>query len=322
MKKPLAILLSDLHLSQNAPVARSAEPNWFDVIRRQWRPVNKTARKYNIPLVIAGDIFDRWNASPEVINLAIELFDAHTIYAVPGQHDLPNHCLDQIHRSAYGVLADANIIENVQPSPLYPSCTRIDNLSKYKIYMHGFPWGHEPHPINPTKFADDPNLRSENPIHIAVVHKYIWTQGTGYTGAPEETKLTDNTVNKFAGYDAVVVGDNHQHFHHKHIFNSGSFIPRHSNEQYSHTPCYGILWSDRRITKHLLPTEEDKWISTFDIKEISEVKHTEFVRMLENLGGEQLEFTSTLKLYLDKQKVTGRVKEIVMEVLEEDGTTK
>jgi len=308
MKTPLALLLSDIHLSKNIPVARSAESDWLKVIRRQWKLINETAKKYNVPIVIAGDIFDKWNSSPEIINLAIELFANHKIYAVPGQHDLPNHKYDQLHRSAYGVLVNANIITDLTPETSFP-------ISK-ELTLYGFPWGHTPHPNHPIRKT----------IHLAVVHQYLWTPETGYLGAPKEVKLTTNTTKMFEGYDAVVVGDNHQHFHYKHIFNCGGFIPRRSDEHQAHTPCFGILWSTREITKHLLPTEEDKWISTIDKKETSlslkEQKDlTSFVKMLENLGGEKLEFESTIQLYLEKNQIDNRVKELVLEVLSEDGST-
>ena len=34
MGKVLAILCSDIHLSHNAPVARSAEPDWYIAMKR------------------------------------------------------------------------------------------------------------------------------------------------------------------------------------------------------------------------------------------------------------------------------------------------
>lgn len=311
--KRIAVLLSDMHLSQTAPVARSAEPNWFDTIRRQWKPISETARKHDIPIVIAGDIFDRWNVSPEVINLAIELFTDLEIFAIPGQHDLPNHNYDQMHRSAYGVLTKSHVIENLPPKQYIEIIFNDSRMGKdNNLILYGYPWGYEPRPIKP---------RPSNSIHLAVVHKYLWIDGVGYPGAPEETRLTKNTVKMLQGYHAAVIGDNHQHFHDKHIFNCGGFIPRKSDERH-YTPCYGVLWSDSRITKHLLPTETDKWISTFNHKEIAKQNNlTDFVGMLESLGGEQLEFTSTVKLYLDKNRVTGRVKELVLEVLEKDEST-
>ena len=60
----IAILCSDVHLSDKPPVARSTEPNWMKAQEHVLVQVNDLAKTYSCPVVCAGDIFDKWDSSP------------------------------------------------------------------------------------------------------------------------------------------------------------------------------------------------------------------------------------------------------------------
>ena len=99
---PIAVVCSDVHLSDKPPVSRSGEPDWFAAMERTLNEVNALAESHDIPVIAAGDIFDRPRVSP-----ALEVFAARNLrgwYCIPGQHDLPNHRLDRLDQSSYGVL--------------------------------------------------------------------------------------------------------------------------------------------------------------------------------------------------------------------------
>ena len=115
MKKPhrIAILCSDLHLSLQRPACR-ADDDWMGVQAGYLNQLKQLAVDSNysfgtLPIAFAGDLFDKWNVQPELINFALEHLPDGMI-CVPGQHDLPNHRLDQVHRSGYGVLVAAGKI--------------------------------------------------------------------------------------------------------------------------------------------------------------------------------------------------------------------
>ena len=111
MQEPnaIAILCSDLHLSLTKPACR-ADKDWMEVQAHYLKQLEDTAG--NLPIFCAGDIFDRWNAPPELINFALRNLPDDML-CVPGQHDLPNHRLDEKHRSGYGVLSNAGKIEDL-----------------------------------------------------------------------------------------------------------------------------------------------------------------------------------------------------------------
>lgn len=99
----IAVLCSDIHLCHTCPPARSNEPNWYDAMARTLDELAGIASHYYVPILCAGDVFDRWNSPPELINFAIKHLPP--MHCIPGQHDLPNHSLEDIRRSAYSTSA-------------------------------------------------------------------------------------------------------------------------------------------------------------------------------------------------------------------------
>jgi DNA repair exonuclease SbcCD nuclease subunit len=109
----IAILCSDIHLSERAPIARAVGQDWFTVQKRYLDQLRELKEKHNAILIVAGDVFDYWKSSPELINFAI--VHMPECYAVPGQHDLPNHNYNDLHKSAYWTLVEAKIIKHLDP---------------------------------------------------------------------------------------------------------------------------------------------------------------------------------------------------------------
>lgn len=70
--KTIAILCSDLHFSSVPPVARSSEPSWFDAMKRQIDELKRVQEKHHCPIIVAGDVFDRWRETPELVNFLID----------------------------------------------------------------------------------------------------------------------------------------------------------------------------------------------------------------------------------------------------------
>ncbi|MFK5283767.1 hypothetical protein ACI3PL_29745, partial [Lacticaseibacillus paracasei] len=77
---------------------------------------------------------DRWNAPPELINFDLEHLPTGMI-CVPGQHDLPNHNLDDMRRSGYGVLK--------RTQKIFDLSGRCRDWSLEDLYVSGFGWGQD-----------------------------------------------------------------------------------------------------------------------------------------------------------------------------------
>jgi len=130
MSNVIAILCSDIHLCHTPPVARSAEPDWYVAMERQLDELRAVAEQHGAPIVCAGDIFDRWNSPPELINFAIQ--SSPKMHSIPGQHDLPHHRYEDMQRSAYWTLVAAGVLTDLGTVPKV-----VSNW----LAVHPFPWG-------------------------------------------------------------------------------------------------------------------------------------------------------------------------------------
>lgn len=300
-REPMMVFVADLHISKNAPVARSAEPDWFEAIKRQWKPI----ADLGLPICIAGDIFDRWAVTPEEMHFAIELFSGLEIYAIPGQHDLPNHGYKERYRSGYGVLEACGAIQNMQEvtKPIT------------SLYLHPFPWGHALKP------CAELYKQYVNSIHIAVCHAYCWCAGHNFPGAPSAGKYTHHRT-KLTGFDIAVFGDNHKGFiqpcigDKPFVLNCGGFMPR-KNDERRYTSYYGLLYSDGEMERYTLPHEKDKWLDETAYDEIIDkaVDMTDLVHMLEGLTGEALDFTDAVEQFIKSNMFTDGVRECIKDAL-------
>lgn len=288
MSKPICILVSDLHLSHTPPVARSTEESWYAVQAGYLAQLKQIAKDAgDVPVVCAGDIFDRWDAGSTCTNFAIEHLPH--MFAVAGQHDLPNHSYADIERSSYWTLMQAEKISNLDYTIKHP-------YSHDGLLLYGFPWGCD---IKPPK-----RLGAQKNIHLAVVHAYCWRAGCGHPGA-EDSTLSAKYRDSLKGYDTAVFGDNHVHFTDSKgtptIYNCGTFMRRKLDER-DCKPGVGILYADGRISRQPLITDQDKFIDVAAIRDAfaTDAKIAGFLEYIRNMTGEQLSFEDAVRRGLDK----------------------
>jgi hypothetical protein len=316
--RPLAILCSDLHFSQTAPAARSAEPDWYAAQGRYIDQLTALQMRctppqdgWPLPIVVAGDIFDRWtpmHSPAELINFLIERLPDR-MFAIPGQHDLPTHRYEERGRSPYATLAMANKIEDiVAGQPRYIPFAPYNGLDNPALVLHPFPWGHEITPYTGDKKSGE--------IHLAVVHSYIWTKNCSYPGAPEE-KQAETYRPKLVGYDAAVFGDNHIGFMlGSRIINCGTFMRRKSDEK-TYRPMVGILYDDRHIEPHYLDVSADLWLDDAPSRpeEDQAADTSGVIAALRQLGSDALDFRAVLRQLMDQRNTGQRVRGVVASVI-------
>jgi predicted phosphodiesterase len=97
-----AIFVADLHLSLHPPIARSGEKDWLGVQAGYLNQLQVLASKHKAPIICAGDIFHTWNAPSELVNHTLSHIPI--MGAIPGNHDLPLHNYEDMHRSAFYTL--------------------------------------------------------------------------------------------------------------------------------------------------------------------------------------------------------------------------
>ncbi len=260
-KTPLAVLCSDLHLRETAPSAR-AEKDWYEVMENHLNALGDAAyRCGNVPIICAGDVFDRWNPSSELVRFAIQHLPE--MWAIPGQHDLRYHDYESRLRGAYGCLVAAGVIYDL------PAGTWDGGRD---LQVWAMPWGRwEP----PTEAEKNPFNGIELPfngIKLGVLHKYAWSNQFNCHAKAEESSRFERL---YPNLDAMIIGDNHIPWMLPNVMNHGGFIPQNADQK-SLVPHYGLLMSDGTIERHPYDVPEPVWLESWqpqveDAKVASEV---------------------------------------------------
>ncbi len=253
------------------------------------------------PIVIAGDICDRPKLSPEVVNRLISHLRRakHGVFGIPGQHDLPFHRYEDIKKSSYWTLVESGVIENLNPE--FPMMVK-------ELMLHSFPWGTELKPL-PKRMR---GVKGK-PLHLAVVHHYVWSAGHSYPGVKDEDHVNE-MEKRLAGYDGIVFGDNHSGFHRKRILNCGTLIRRRADE-INHRPAVGILYSNGTIERVKLDTSKDEWAEVGEELVTGTLNAESFLETLGELGEISLDFAESVRRFLNKSKAGPLVRKFILEAL-------
>lgn len=307
MKTPIAILCGDLHLSQHAPPAR-ARGDWFAAMARPLHELRDLSEGMKVPILCTGDVFDKWNPPPELINFAIR--NLPRMYAVPGQHDLPYHIGADVDKSAFGTMVQVDRIRKLDwNSHVAESQALIDGA-----FVYGFGWGTEI-PNFSEYFAKE---KLHKLLRVAIVHAYCWQEDFAYTGASNKSHVK-NWAKLFDQFDVVAFGDNHKGFIYAPtkgpvIMNCGGFMRRKSDEK-DRRPMVGILYADGSIDPHYLNTKGE----VFDESESVKVKERDndeienFVQRLSEVEPETFDFAGALRRWLEENKTTEGVRQMILE---------
>lgn len=294
---PIAILCDDLHFSHDVPLARAeTRTEWYACMAGYCKQLTSIAGpdprirffhspRPRVPIICAGDVLHKWDSPPELVNFLIKHMPM--IYSVAGNHDLPFHSLENIRRSAYWTLVEADKIRHLD----FYKEVRYEN----EMQICGFSCGQE---IRPPL--------GNIGIWIAVIHDYIWwTPKDAYKGAPREKQLRFQ-LERLKGYDVALFGDNHSAICYNAdkeepkgnstVFNAGTFMRRRSDER-SHEPHVGILYSDGSIKRKYLDTSKDKWREEVYIIEenLAELQPNEVAETLRSLSDVGSNFSEAIR---------------------------
>lgn len=310
----IAVACADLHFSLKPPVARSAETDWLGVQAGYWDQVENVALKYEAPVVVAGDIFDRWNSPPELVNAVIRWFKGRSKkYAVPGNHDLPPGGTADYFKSSYWTLNEAGAIRDVG---IGAGASWQGRDFRIHPYAHG-------------KSLDHPQYlgtKGDKTPNIAVVHHYAWFgRYDGHPGANTDHRIPV-LADHFKDMDVVIWGDNHKTVGPMKVgdtthFNPGSFMRRKSDEV-DHRPCVGLIREDKTVDVHRLDVGNDRWADPATIPAErsagDDIDFTEFKTALMKLGESPHDFGRNVTNYLrDKGLVGTDLDRLIQEWMEQ-----
>jgi len=299
MNEPLLIACSDLHLCSTAPAFRSGEPDWWLSQKKSLDWLKALQKKYEVPVVIAGDIFDKAmgdvRTATHLVNFAAD--NLPFAYAIAGNHDLPYHNIRKKDEAAYGSLIRSRTIIDIEDT------VRL-NVRGVSIVLHGFWFGRALQPLK-TRIAD---------IHVAVVHEYVWAKEFGYSGVPDQFH-SDVILGQLSGYDYWIFGDNHIGFQEGRLFNCGTFYRRTKGDE-KYKPMVGILFSESGWRIELIPTESEIAGSKAALAQRIESSYdfTEFFDSLRQSESMVCDVNQILQNYLIANQVTEGVCRAIIEI--------
>lgn len=302
---PIALAMSDIHLSHKPPVWRSAEADWYAAMKRSFDEIKELLggiqeQGGSILWIVGGDIFHKWNSPPSLINFAIDSFSGQDVLAIPGQHDLPNHLDSQLEMSPFYTLM------------MSESITNIDETTEeiMGVNVHGYGW-------NTSIEHDDTNEC------ISVVHRYVWMDGCSYHGAPNTSKVKE-IADSLGNPKLIITGDNHIGFWHQktRTFNCGS-LSRLNKDQQHYRPRIGIVYSDLSIIPYYLDTSNDVTLGNFADKSIMEIAERqedvdEFIQELGQMGRGGLDYLDAVRRYTNKHGVRKATAKLIESILTGD----
>ncbi len=299
--KVVAVLCADLHLASKPPRCRANEPDWFEAMARSLKQIDDLAHSFNVPVICAGDIFDRWHSSPELINFALKYLPTH-MFTIHGQHDVSYHRGSDMFKSAYGVLLRTHRIRHLNSMPI--------GIGSPGVSVYGYSWG---------ETIQEPAVIDKAHIKIAVIHKFIWGRSdTGYKGVLEIEHIS-NYTKALKDYDVAVFGDNHKGFIHRNssclIFNCGTMMRR-TIKEFNYQPRLGLLYDNGFVEIVYLDTSDDKFIYNTNETESTDdsAQFDDFISTLESMERDPLNFESVIRRYIKTCKKEAA--EVIMDVLE------
>lgn len=189
--KCVAVLTADWHLSDRCPICRNDDPVSAQLGKLD--QILNIALAHGAPLIVAGDLFDSWQPSncysllPKLLRLLRR--KAVDIYAIPGQHDLPQHAMSLKYKSSYELLCAAGCISDLTAAS---PCEFGDGL------LVGVPFG------------EAPGIEGAQ-RDIVAMHRLIWEREPPYKNAPASGNVAC-VLDSCPGFGAIVAGDNHVGF--------------------------------------------------------------------------------------------------------------
>ena len=306
--KPTALLCADLHIRGDRPLCRTDD--YMGAQERKLIFILDLANKLSIPILVGGDVGHRPYWGDKLLNWMLDKLKIggrwKQIYAVAGQHDLPNHRLDKWEEGGLGVL-----------SKQYGKGFKVMNDLVYPEFVDDvrlwcFPYG--------TEMFDSKKTYPEK-RQIALAHQMVIKSQQNKIWHDQRAVGAVALLKKFPHYDLIVTGDNHQSFALQYegrwLVNPGSMM-RSTSAQVAHKPSVFVWYAEtNRLQRHFLPIEQ----GVIDTSHIVQVKERDerietLMKKLNASYNVDFDFEENMKRHFNSNRHKRRVVEKVWESLE------
>lgn len=294
---PDAILVGDIHLRDDQPRCRlddflATQKRKGLALKELWEDMGRP------PVLQPGDVFDRWKASPQTINLALLYFPPmFTIVGNPGKH---NYQTDEgFEKDALSVVRSSYKNWTILKHPFM-----LDN----GIQLHPCLWGKEPIDIS----------KGKNGIDVLITHRNLLDGPSAYDGEDSRMFLEKCST---LGYNLVLSGHNHKPFVKQHgrslLINPGSFTRQSASED--HRPKVYLWYAKTNTVEAVYIPIEEGVISRDHIDEpkVRDERIEAFVKRLDQDLEISINFKDNVLSRLSKTKIRDIVTERIMEAVDE-----
>lgn len=305
--------MSDLHLSELPPRARAeSESEWVTATGAALKELGQVAARLRARVFIAGDVFDKWDCSVQLVNRAIKWFKTYFKYkplVIPGQHDLPEHNVKEIMRSPYYSLVLSGVIRDItDPKKLWAQGQRVIVLP--------FRWGQ---PLTRLELKQ----REPNTTYIALCHKYIWEGENKIAQLATEENCVVGLHRQLGYVAASVFGDNHKPFLYYNTLNCGTFMRRHQDDK-PNWPHFGVMFNDGQLNRFPFKFPlNDRFNTKIEVRAAEDTATGEMTQRLVKIVQEikknnaQPEFKKIVFQAMEKEELSSDVKKFLYKLLED-----
>lgn len=280
-----AIITSDWHLRDKQPIARKDD----FINQTQWEKVDfvaKLQQKHNCPVLHAGDLFDHWKPSPWLLNKTIQHLPDQ-FFTIYGNHDLPQHNLENHEQCGIDVLIAAGKINR-------PASLPIETCH----------WGMEP----------------KNEGGILMWHTMTWDEERPYPESKDSPAW--QLMEKYNSYDLIITGHNHKRFvleeDGRLMINPGG-ISRQKADQMDDEPCVYLYFKDTNTVQRIIIPHDKDVLSREHIerKEKKDERIEAFVNTLDEDFKTEISFEQNLEYFFQVNEVRKPIKQIIYNSLEQ-----
>jgi DNA repair exonuclease SbcCD nuclease subunit len=276
-----AIITADWHIRSDKPRCR-LDDNWEETQSLMVKEIVLIANKYNVPLIINGDLFDSPNIPARFVIMLIRYFSKvkNKVYFLAGNHSLPFHSLKEYKNSSIGIFMSTSEKHlNIQEG--------MSNFGK---------WNH---------FNDA--MQGENE-EIVFTHRLVFKNTKSIPDNFEGITATQ-LLEEYPKAKWIFLGDNHKSFHYekngRHVINPGCTIRQSVNEK-DYQPIVYFVDTEKEIIEEIplsdtTPMVDDEYIKNANEKEERIESFVEKIKSSENFG---LSFKDNVNEAISKNKKT------------------
>ena len=296
------IITADWHLRSQRPRCR-LDDNWIETQKNALNQILNYAKEYKADVIVIGDIFHSTNETTnEVISLvqefALELkYIGQTLNILAGNHDLPQHNLDNIYRSAFQILLNSKNIYH------------LDTLKINEKNVSGANFG-----------ADDDG-------ECSIIFKHVLCFPENERIPPSDKIVKPSELFKqLPSAQFIFTGDYHRQFvfekGNKKLLNPGCLIRQAADTIDYETSVFLIEFQNlnKELKYKLLPIIDDEKMVTDEYIENEVMRNSRIEAFIERIKeNEQItfDFIENVHNIMKNNKIEDNVKDIILELMEQ-----